>query len=97
MKPLFKGAISSLFLLVYIASYPLAGAVSTDSSTYTFPPAVTVKLDAFMVKVQALRPRYPSDTDWNVFLTNLRSKINVLKPQYTGNTLILAVLDRLSV
>ncbi|MDD5377186.1 MAG: hypothetical protein PHH16_03650 [Candidatus Gracilibacteria bacterium] len=90
--------LASLLLVSGVLSSTMISSVQADTtSPATLSPAITAKLDAFLVKVQALRSRYPSDIDWNTFLDTLNSKVGALKPQYAGNALILTVLDRLSV
>ncbi|MDD5377187.1 MAG: hypothetical protein PHH16_03655 [Candidatus Gracilibacteria bacterium] len=80
-----------------LSSFLLPSVQAETSGSVTLSPAIVAKLDAFIVKVQALRSRYPADMDWNTFLDTLNSKVGALKPQYAGNALILTVLDRLSV
>lgn len=73
-----------------------SSSTSTIAPTSTLSPAVQSKIDVFFVKVNALRSKYPSDADWITFLDKLQSKISGLKPKYTGNSLISAVLNKLS-
>lgn len=87
---------SILLISTSFSSFIISPAQASINPTVTLSPAVTAKLDAFIVKVQVLQSKYSSDTDWNTFLDKLGMKINTLKSQYTGNVLILAVLDRLS-
>lgn len=93
--------IRSLFIGFFLASGTFSSfffpSVRADTSAPSvLSPATISRIDGFIVKVQALRPKYPSDTGWNIFLDNLNSKIGTLKPQYIGNTLILTILNRLS-
>lgn len=93
----------TLLLSIFISlslltiSHVQAGVQADTSSSSTLSPAIIVKLDAFIMKIQILRSKYSSDADWKKFLTNLNLKIFALKSQYVGNSLILAVLDRLTV
>ncbi|MDD5377207.1 MAG: hypothetical protein PHH16_03755 [Candidatus Gracilibacteria bacterium] len=86
------------FLLVSISfsSFVSPSVQADTTSSATLSPAITAKLDAFVEKVKALRPKYNSDENYNIFLDTLGSKIVALKPRYGENPLILAVLDRLS-
>lgn len=87
---------SILLISIGFSSLVISPVQAETSSAVTLSPSVTAKLDAFIMKVQALRSKYPSDADWNTFLTNLGSKINALKSQYTGNVLISAILGQLT-
>lgn len=79
-----------------LSSLILPSVQADTSSSTTLSPAIITKLDAFVVKVQALRPKYSSDADWNTFLGKLNSKINALKVLYENKPLILTVLNQLS-
>lgn len=87
---------SLLLISVGFSSLAISPVQADTSSVTTLSPAIISKLDAFLVKVQTLRPKYSSNENWGMFIDNLSKKIIALKPRYVENPLILAVLDRLN-
>ncbi|MDD5376667.1 MAG: hypothetical protein PHH16_00980 [Candidatus Gracilibacteria bacterium] len=91
---IFLSCILFASLMFSLLGSPFAQAET--SSSVTLSPAITAKLDVFIGKVKALRPKYSSDADWSMFIDKLSGKVIALKPQYIENPLILTVLNRLN-